>query len=99
VANNVADVRAIEQLQKVVALARSLPFPVDLWWVQTLCYEWIGQANCDFLSKADPGDKHVQVWISQIAALSEQLLFSRPGKETVESLPHDLLSKGTQNVA
>ena len=99
VATDVADVRSIEQLQKVVALARSLPFAVDLWWVQTLCHEWIGRAYCKFLAKADAGDKNAQVWISQVSALSEQLLFSRPGGETVEALPDDLLSKRMQSGA
>jgi len=99
VATNVADVRSIEQLQKVVALARSLPFAVDLWWVQTLCHEWIGRAYCKFLAKADAGDKNAQVWISQVSALSEQLLFSRPGGGTVEALPDDLLSKRMQSGA
>jgi alpha-amylase/alpha-mannosidase (GH57 family) len=99
VATNVADVRAIEQLRKVVALARSLPFTVDLWWVQTLCHEWIGQAYCEFLAKADAGDKNAQAWISELSALSEQLLFSRPGGETVKALPDELLSKRMQSGA
>jgi len=99
VATNVADVRSIEQLQKVVALARSLPFAVDLWWVQTLCHEWIGQAYCDFLSKADAGDKNAQAWISEVSALSEQLRFSRPDGETVQALPDELLSKRMQSGA
>jgi hypothetical protein len=72
---------------------------VDLWWVQTLCHEWIGQAYCEFLSKADAGDKNAQVWISQVSALSEQLLFLRPGRETVQALPDDLLSKRMQSGA
>jgi alpha-amylase/alpha-mannosidase (GH57 family) len=75
---NLADVRSIQQLQKVVALARSLPFTVDLWWVQTLCHEWIGQAYSEFLSKA-AGDKNAQAGISAVSALSEQLLFLHPG--------------------
>ena len=81
-------VRSIQRLQKVVALARSLPFTVDLWWVQTLCHEWIGQAYSEFLSKADAGDKNAQAGISAVSALSEQLLFLHPGGETVHSTSH-----------
>ena len=78
VAANVADVRSIVQLKEVVALARSLPFPVDFWWVQTLCHEWIGQAYGENLSKADAGDRNAEAWITEVSALSEQLLFLRP---------------------
>jgi len=97
VATNVTDVLSIEQLQKVVAFARSLPFAVDLWWVQTLCHEWMGQAYCEFLSKANAGDKNAQAWIAEVSALSEQLLFLHPGGETIQVLPDSLLSNGMQN--
>ena len=99
VAANVADLRSIERLQKVVALARSLPFTVDLWWVQTLCHEWMGQAYAEFLSKANDGEKNAQEWLAQVSALSEQLLFSRPGREAVEAPHDDLLSKHMQSGA
>jgi hypothetical protein len=99
VAADVADVRQIEQLQKAVALARSLPFAVDLWWVQTLCHEWIEQAYGGFLSNANAGDKNAQAWISAVVALSEQLLFLHPCGETVRGLPDGVLSKGVQSGA
>jgi hypothetical protein len=87
VAANVADISSIVRLQKAVALARSLPFSVDLWWVQTLCHEWIGQAYDEFLSKAETGNKEAQAWMAQVAELSEQLLFLHPVEEAVEVLP------------
>jgi alpha-amylase/alpha-mannosidase (GH57 family) len=87
---NLADVRSIQQLQKVVALARSLPFTVNLWWVQTLCHEWIGQAYSEFLSKADAGDKNAQAGISTVSALSEQLFFLYPGGARPFDKPHKL---------
>ncbi len=99
VATNVADVRSIEQLQKLVVLSRSLPFAVDLWWVQTLCHEWMGQAYREFLAKADAGDENAQAWIAEVSALSEQLLFLHPGGETVQVLPDSVLSRGMQNGA
>ena len=94
VATNVTDLRLIEQLHKLVSLARSLPFAVDLWWVRTLCHEWIGQAYSGFLAKADAGDENAQAWVAEVTALSEQLLFLRPGGETVQVLADSPLSKG-----
>ena len=72
---------------------------MDLWWVQTLCHEWMGQAYAEFLSKANDGEKNAQEWLAQVSALSEQLLFSRPGREAVEAPHDDLLSKHMQSGA
>jgi alpha-amylase/alpha-mannosidase (GH57 family) len=99
VATNIADVRSIEELQKAVALARSLPFTVDLWWVQTLCHQWIGHAYREFRTKAQAGDENAQIWISETSALSEQLLFLHPNGETVPSPADDPLSQGIQKRA
>jgi len=73
---NVADLRSIARLQKAVHLARSLPFSVNIWWVQNLCQEWITRAHNEFRSKAEAGDKEAQAWIAQVIELSEELRFS-----------------------
>jgi hypothetical protein len=86
VAADFVNIHSIATLQKAVALLRSLPFPVDLWWVQTLCHKWIGEAYGSFLEKAEKGDEDAQAWIAQVAALSEQLGFLSPGR-CVEVLP------------
>jgi hypothetical protein len=79
-----ADLCSVEQLHKAVALARSLPLSVDLWWVQNLCHEWIGRVYGDFRSKADTGDAEACAWISHLSALSEHLQFLPPVEETAE---------------
>jgi len=73
---NVADLPSIARLRKAVHLARSLPFSVNIWWVQNLCHEWIKRAYKEFLSKAEAGDKDAQAWTSQVTELSEGLCFS-----------------------
>jgi hypothetical protein len=73
---NVADLPSIARLRKAVHLARSLPFSVNIWWVQNLCHERIKRAYNEFLSKAEAGDKDAQAWISQVTELSEELCFS-----------------------
>jgi alpha-amylase/alpha-mannosidase (GH57 family) len=77
-ATDFANIVSVVRLQKAVALLRSLPFPVDLWWVQTLCYKWIGEAYGGFLEKAEKGNKDAQAWTAQVAVLSEQLGFLSP---------------------
>ena len=73
---NVADLRPIARLQKAVHLARSLPFSVNIWWVQNLCHERITRGYNEFLLNAKAGDKDAQAWISQVTELSEELCFS-----------------------
>jgi alpha-amylase/alpha-mannosidase (GH57 family) len=73
---NVADLPVIARLCKAVHLARSLPFAVNIWWVQNLCHERINWAYNEILSKAEAGDRDAQAWISQVTELSEELRFS-----------------------
>jgi alpha-amylase/alpha-mannosidase (GH57 family) len=73
---NVADLRPIARLRKAVHLARSLPFSVNIWWVQNLCHERITRGYDEFLLNAKAGDKDAQAWISQVTELSEELCFS-----------------------
>jgi alpha-amylase/alpha-mannosidase (GH57 family) len=86
VAADFANIDSISRLQKAVALLHSLPFLVNLWWVQTLCHKWIGEAYGGFLEKAEKGDKDAQAWTMQVAELSEQLGFLNPGG-SVEVFP------------
>ena len=86
VAADFANIHSIARLQKAVALLRSLPFSVDLWWVQTLCHKWITESYGSFFEKAEKGDKDAQAWIAQVTALSEQLRFLILGG-TVSTLP------------
>ena len=86
------DLRSIEQLHKAVALARTLPFPVNLWWVQNLCHEWIGRIYADFRSKAATGDAEAQVWLAHLTALAEHLQFLLPAEDSAEVLSADRLA-------
>jgi alpha-amylase/alpha-mannosidase (GH57 family) len=86
------DLRSIEQLHKAVALARSLPFPVDLWWVQNLCHEWMGRIYADLHAKAAKGDAEAQAWLAHLAALAEHLQFLPLVKDAAEAVPENRLA-------
>jgi len=79
VAANVTDIPAITRLNKMVSLARSLPFPVDLWWVQTLCHKWMVDSYDSFLAKTEAGDQKAELWTAQVGELAHQLRFAKPG--------------------
>jgi alpha-amylase/alpha-mannosidase (GH57 family) len=82
---DVADLRAIARLRKAVHVARLLPFPVNIWWVQNLCHERITRAYNEFLLKGEAGDREAQAWISQVTELSKELCFSVTISDSAQS--------------
>jgi alpha-amylase/alpha-mannosidase (GH57 family) len=73
---DVGDLQAMARLQKAAHVARSLPFSVNIWWVQNLCHKRITQAYNEFLLKVEAGDNEAQAWILQAIELSKELCFS-----------------------
>jgi alpha-amylase/alpha-mannosidase (GH57 family) len=82
VAANVSDIPAITRLTKLAALAGSLPFPVDLWWAQTLCHKWITDGRDRFAAKTETGDQTMALWMAHVAKLADSLLFALPSAAT-----------------
>jgi alpha-amylase/alpha-mannosidase (GH57 family) len=80
-----SDTRSLPRFRAAVELARSLPFPVNLWQVQNLFYEQLR-----FLSRTLPaGFEHVPqaIWTSDFAKLGETLLFTPEALDVLFHLP------------
>jgi hypothetical protein len=60
-------------LVSAVALARSLPFEVNLWRVQNVYYELLHSKYPEFKKRAERGDKLADEWASAFIRLGEQL--------------------------
>ena len=82
------DLPRLERLNKAAQLVRSLPFEINLWKTQNICYK-ILHAHCpSFEEKAKLGDQNAQEWLRQYTALAENFLLrvpvcpvnSKPGK-------------------
>ena len=58
-----SDPGAFEQFETAVRLARSLPFEVDLWAAQNLCYRVL-QEVCEGKSGATTGQEWLQRWLT-----------------------------------
>jgi alpha-amylase/alpha-mannosidase (GH57 family) len=69
-----ADLTLLQKLQAAAGLARSLPFAVDLWKVQNVCYGMLQAVYADFRGRAEQGDKSAQMWVDHCNALGEKLL-------------------------
>jgi alpha-amylase/alpha-mannosidase (GH57 family) len=72
------DLYRVERLNKVAHLVRTLPFEVNLWKTQNICYK-ILHAHCPGLSeKAGSGDQNSKEWLRHYTALAENFLLRAP---------------------
>ena len=73
-------------LNKAAKLVRVLPFEVNLWKTQNICYK-ILHARCpDFKEKAGLGDENAREWIRNAMVLAENFIIRMP-KSPVNSKP------------
>lgn len=72
------DLSRLERLNKAAKLVRSLPFEVNLWKTQNICYK-ILHAHCpNFTEKAVLGDQNAQEWLRHYTVLAENFLLRVP---------------------
>jgi alpha-amylase/alpha-mannosidase (GH57 family) len=68
-----ADTDRLKNVLAAVALARSLPFSVDLWKVQNLYWGMLQAPYPEFKRKAAQGDPLAKIWVEAFAALGKNL--------------------------
>ncbi|MGH9406701.1 MAG: DUF3536 domain-containing protein [Terriglobia bacterium] len=66
------DLDTLKRLDALVGVARSLPFEVNLWTVQNICYE-LKEVLGARRQQAEQGDETAKVWVTQFLDLSERL--------------------------
>jgi hypothetical protein len=72
------DLSRLERLNKAAQLVRTLPFEVNLWKTQNICYK-ILQAYCsNFEKEARLGDQNAQEWLRHYTVLAENFLLRVP---------------------
>lgn len=67
------DLPLLQRLEAAAGLVQGLPFEVDLWKVQNLCYEVLQKAYPGFRDRAEQGDEGAKTWVGHFRALSEKL--------------------------
>jgi alpha-amylase/alpha-mannosidase (GH57 family) len=68
-----ADIDNLNNLLAATSLARSLPFPVDLWKVQNLYWGLLQSGYPDFKRKAEQRDQPAIAWVEAFIALGKTL--------------------------
>jgi len=68
------DIALLKSLVDAAMLARSVPFPVDLWEVQNLYYKMLKNIYPELRKKAEQGDQVAADWATHFVSLGQQLL-------------------------
>ncbi len=74
------DVSLMEKLNKAAKLVRVLPFEVNLWKTQNICYKILHTCCPDFKEKADSGDENAREWLRNSTALAENFRIRMPAR-------------------
>ncbi|SPF47441.1 Alpha-amylase/alpha-mannosidase [Syntrophobacter sp. SbD1] len=76
--DNPGDLSCVERLNKAAQLVRTLPFEVNLWKTQNICYK-ILQAHCpNSEEKAGPSVQNAKEWRRHYTVLAENFLLRMP---------------------
>jgi hypothetical protein len=74
------DVSLLERLNKAAKLVRVLPFEVNLWKTQNICYNILHTCCPDFKEKADSGDGNAREWIHNATVLAGNFQIRVPAR-------------------
>jgi hypothetical protein len=71
------DLARLERLNKAAKLVRTLPFEVNLWKTQNICYKLL-HTHWSKFKEAGLGDQNGQEWLRQYTVLAENFLLRVP---------------------
>ncbi|MFI5295905.1 MAG: DUF3536 domain-containing protein [Thermodesulfovibrionales bacterium] len=75
------DLSCMDRLNKAAKLVRTLPFEINLWQIQNICYKILHTKWAGFREKAGLGDKKAQEWIRNCTEVSENFKLQVPQAE------------------
>ena len=78
-----SDLAILEEIEKLLTIASSLPFELNLWEIQNLYYGMGKKIYPVFLAKAREGDQETSGWVERFRSLGQELSFN------LESILHE----------
>lgn len=84
--SNAGNLELVRKLNVMVGLALSLPFEVNLWTAQNICYEVLHASYGAFIERAAGGDEAAAEWVSAFNELSAKLSLSVPEEKPAVTL-------------
>jgi hypothetical protein len=67
------DFSLLEKLEKATALVRRLPFMVNLWEVQNICFGMVANSYLGYQARAQQGDEQARGWLQSFGNIAESL--------------------------
>jgi alpha-amylase/alpha-mannosidase (GH57 family) len=67
------DIENLEKMADMVSLARSMPFPVDLWKVQNLFWDMMQTVSLKYWQEAENNDENASAWVKAFVRLGKNL--------------------------
>jgi len=80
------DLSRLESLIKAAQLVQTLPFEVNLWKTQNICYKILHAHYPNFREKASLGDQNAKEWVRHYTVLADNFMLRMP-KSPVNSKP------------
>ena len=75
---NPLDMERIGRLDAALGILSELPFQVNLWTMQNVCYDLLQTVYPDQRRKTDSGEKDASQWVRSFATLCERLSLQVP---------------------
>ena len=72
-AKDPSDLARLQALEESVRFAQELPFRVNLWEVQNLCFQTLTNGMAEVQAKAEAGDETAKAWLAQAQPLADRL--------------------------
>jgi hypothetical protein len=73
-AENIEDIFMLQELEGLISLLDLLPFQVNIWKVQNICFQLLSSQNfADLQGKAEQGDKEARKVVESFTRLCEKL--------------------------
>jgi len=69
-----SDFGVLQRLEDATTLVSSLPFQVDLWRVQNICYEMLQTVYEEYQMRAQQGHEEARTWLRHFNTIAQNLI-------------------------
>ena len=72
-AANPGDLDMLQELEATTTLVSRLPFQVDVWRVQNICYEMLQTIYEEYQARAEQGHEEAKSWLRHFNTIAQNL--------------------------
>ena len=69
-----SDIGVLQGLEDATTLVSHLPFQVDLWRVQNICYEMLQTVYGEYQMRAQQGQEEARTWLRHFNTIAQNLI-------------------------